>query len=441
MKYAVLNSVLTGLLILICNAALAGNIMTLDQCLEIGEKNNPTLMATRYDLEGAGYDIKAARADFLPSLSSGYSISELISDRSKGPTETDYLDQTINSFNIKLTQILYAGSRIVNTFDKSKLTESLVKARMALKRLELSYQIETTFFRLMKAEQDVIAMTESVSRLTESIKSAEAFFEKELVPYVEVLQARVDLADARERLEIARNNQNRERVTLFALMNLPVDSDVVFQDSLSGIPQTDPSFVDSFQYALENRPDIKALQYQIEMAGKEEKIAMGKYLPMVRADVGYFINDRDYQELGQTGTGFYDRDQTNQYWSAGIYVSWEMFDGGRAWYGREKHRTEARKYRELIKEAENTIDTGIRKALLSLEEAKQRMITSAETLAAANEYYSQEASRLNAGISTIPALLDAQDRLIRAQGNKTRAVLDYQLAKSELKYMTGGLVF
>jgi len=73
-----------------------------------------------------------------------------------------------------------------------------------------------------------------------------------------------------------------------------------------------------------------------------------------------------------------------------------------------------------------------------MSEAKQRIASSKNALNAAKEYYKREENRLLAGISTIPSLLDAQARLIRAQGNKASAILDYQLAESELKLMTGG---
>lgn len=424
-------------LILYAEFACAGQTMTLAQCLKKGMEDNPSLKASQHSLVSAGYDIKAARADFLPSVSSSYSASTLLSERSQGPTDTDYLDQDIHAFSLKLSQILYAGSRIVNTYGKAKVIEQAAKAEMDLKQLELSYQIETTFYKLMKAREDMITATESIARLTESVKAAEAFFQKELVAYVEVLQARVDLADAKEQLGIAKNNVERERVVLFSLMNLPLDPSVEFSGGLYQMLKEKPLFESCLKDALENRPDIKSLLHQLDVANIEAKIAMGKYLPMVRFEVGYYDQDRDYDSLGESSSGPYDRDQRNQYWSTGIYVTWNFFDGGRSWYEKKKYNTEAEKIKALISDASNTIATGIQRALYSLSEAEQRIANSAEALIAANEYYAMEENRLRAGISTIPALLDAQTRLIRAQSNKTRALLDYQLAKSELKLMTG----
>ena len=407
--------------------------MTLAQCLKTGMENNPSLEAAQFDVDISAQGIKQARADFLPSVSSSYSMTPIrsISIKAAGEPDTDYVDKDVRSFSIRLTQILYSGSRITNTYQRARISEQLANTEMELAGMELAYRIETTFYKLMKAKQDVITTQESVSRLTESVKSAEAFLEKELVPWVNVLQARVDLADAQDLYKIAQNDVNRQRVELFSLMNQSLDPAIAFSGRLNSLLATEPVFDDSLKYALDNRPDIKSLVHQLEIAQKDAQIAMGKYLPTVKFDVGYYDRDDEYEQYGA------ERDQRNRYWSGGVTASWDLFDGGRAWYEKEKYNTQAKKISALIEDAKNEIATGIYNALYSMNEAKQRIKSSAEALTAANEYYDVEENRLKAGLSTIPSLLDAQDRLLRAQANETRANLDYQLAVSELKFYTG----
>lgn len=425
-------------LCLIGSPARAGQAMTLAQCLEKGLEKNATLEASRLRTETANRDVKVARADFFPAFTSSYSSSRIDSISAQGPTDTDYLNQKVQSANIKLTQILYAGSRIVNAHDKAKLLEQAAQAEREAVKLELIFNIETTFYKLMKAKQDVIVASESVARLRESVRAAEAFFFKELVPKVDLLSAQVDLADAENQLGVAQNNENRQRVALFALMNLPQDPEMDFIEENKLTVGTQPTFEDCYHYALDHRPDIQTLKHQREAVGKQESIALGKYLPVVQLEAGYYDQSRDYSELGVAGLSTFDRDQTNTYWMAGITVSWSLFDGGRSWYESEKNDLEAQRFGALIQEAYNTIATGIRQALYSMIEAEQRMNVSAGALAAARENYIAEENRLKAGVSTITALLDAQNRLVRSQVNQSNATLDYQLAQSELKFMTGG---
>lgn len=437
MKSCIFNIFLGCMLVFSTGLAGAGQTMTLENCLESGMENNPSLKASRFSVDAGAYDIKAARADFLPSVSTSYSLNPINSINSTGPTDTDYVDKDVSSFNIKLTQILYAGSRIFNAYEKSQILEQLARTEMELASLELAYNIEATFYKLMKAKQDVITTTESVNRLSESVKVAEAFLKRELVPQVNVLRARVDLADAQDLFRVAKNDVNRRRVVLFSLMDQPLDPAIEFSGGLSELLTQKPAFDASLEYALENRPDIKSLAYQLEIADKNAKIAMGKYLPTVKFNIGYYDRNDDYEKEGLLSSGTYDRDQRNRYWSASLSASWALFDGGRSWYEKEKYNTEAQKVAALIKDVKNMISTGIHNALYSMNEAEQRIKSSVDALVAANEYYTSEENRLKAGISTIPSLLDAQDRLLRAQANETRAILDYRLAVSELKLFTG----
>lgn len=437
MKRRIIYALSAMMLVCFAKPVLSAQAMDLEQCIETGIRDNPSLKASELDVKAAGHDIKAVRSDFLPSLSTSYSATTLISENAKGLTDTDYLDQNNRIFNVRLSQVLYSGSRVFNSYARAKIHEQRLTAEMNYNRLKLIYQIETTFYKLMKAKQDVVMVKESMARLTESVKVAEAFFEKELVPYVDVLQAKVDLADAEENLGIAKNNVNRERAALFSYMNMPEDPAIEFSGTVKPALDEPPSFDNSLSKAIDNRPDLKSLEYQLKIAEKDAVIALGKYLPTVNLQVDYYDHDRDYDALGESSSTTYDRDQRNRYWSTGVYASWKLFDGGRAWHERQHYKVQAERVKALITDAKNTIATGIRRALFSMAEAKQRIAGARQALTAAGEYYAGEDKRLKAGVSTIPDLLDAQGRLVRAQTNEARALLDYHLAVAELKMMSG----
>ena len=57
--------------------------MTLEQCLKTGMEKNPSLKASRFDVDISAHGIKQARADFLPSVSSSYSMASIRSINSK----------------------------------------------------------------------------------------------------------------------------------------------------------------------------------------------------------------------------------------------------------------------------------------------------------------------------------------------------------------------
>jgi len=413
----------------------AGTVMNLSKCLEYGLENSPSVKEADYAVDAMEESRKSVRADFLPSLSSSYSLNRIESESSRGSSDADYLNQYIRNFSVTLSQVLYAGNRVINNYQKAKLDIERKEADRRLVRLELSYNIQATFFQLMGAKLDVRVAEESVKRLEEGVKSAKAYLEKSLISYAEVLSAQVDLADARQQMSQAMNNVNRKRVALFSLMNHPISGDVTFDGGLAFFGDENPSeFENCWEMARANRPDLESLAKQVAMKKKDASASLGSYLPLVKMNLGYNDMNRDYDSLRTSSN---DRDQRNRYWSAGVTCSWDIFDGGKNWYNRSATLKEAQQISEKIQQTQLFIKEGIRKALFSITEARLRTKVTQGAVDAAEEGYQVEKHRLEAGLATFSNLLDAQVRLTRAQSNYTQAMLDYQLGQAELEFMMG----
>jgi outer membrane protein len=419
-------------------SAHGGLNMTLADCLSHGYENNPTLKAADFQVAATKENRKSLRADFLPSLSTGYTFNRIESQSATGPTEQDYLDQYARNFSVRLSQVLFDGFKVINAHDRAKIDIERTRANRDMTRLELAYNIQITFFQLMKAKEDLKVANESIERLEQGVKSASAYFNRQLISKAEVLSARVDLADAQQRASIAQNEVYRKRITLFSLMDMPMDPDIIFAGDLDFFTDEYPDEFDRcWEIARTNRPDIERLEKQAAMLEKDMHMAAGSYLPQIRLDLGYYDQNKDYDQTAESFSGPVDRDQRNRYFSAGVTASWELFDGGKAWYQRKNSLNQLYQVREQIKEIQLFIQEGIRKALFSIAEAEDRRSVARVAVDAARENFAMEERRLGAGLITIPTFLDAQIRLVRAQGNHTQAMLDHQLGRSELDFMIG----
>ncbi|WP_186441671.1 TolC family protein [Desulfamplus magnetovallimortis] len=409
-------------------------VLTINECLDIVLSNNPTLKASQYSLESARQDIKVARSDFLPTLSASGNYTQLSSIDASGSADPDYVDQIKRDAVLSLSQTLYAGGRIENTWRRASDRSLAIAEDRNYMEAKLAYHLRVRFFELMKAREDVTVAVDTVKRLEADAATVEAFYEKELAPYAQVLQARVDLSDARQNLSIAENTVERKRSDLFALMDEPYNSKTTFAGGLHHykIPfgMTEDTCIDA---AFENRSDLKSLVHQLEMLEKDADIALGKYHPIIKLNAGLYDQDKDYDDAS-VATNY---DQHNTYWSAGVNFSWSLFDGGRAWQEKEKYGIEMKRVKEQIREIRSNIGTGIRTALFSLSEAQERTKTALEGMIAADEYYERESRRFQAGIATIASVLDAQVRVTRARGSHAQALLDYQLARAELDFLMG----
>ncbi|MFZ2630266.1 MAG: TolC family protein [Desulfosalsimonadaceae bacterium] len=414
-------------------------IYTLPECVARGLKENPRIKAAESDIRKAGSQIGAQRGNFFPTLSASTFAQELQSLQAKGPTESDYLDQDIGVMDFRISQTLFQGFTIFNTYQKAVLGEELSRAQKEQAEMDLILEIQTTFLKLLKASEDARSLESAVKRLEINEKSAAAFYAKQMAPYVAVLQSRVDLADAQQQLSQAKNEVETQKVMMNLLLGIPAEAPVIYEGQPSlDVRDADWDLGNCLVSANQHRPEIKVAEKSIQMAQKDLAIQLGKFSPRISANYDYYMRNTDYknEELLVTGET-YDRDQENTYWTAMIQMQWEFNLGGQQFYQQAGARHEVERLFQHRKDMEDRISAQVRTSFLRLEEAKGRIETSGGALEAARESYDRAKKWSQVQMGTISDLLDIQAKLTRAEANRNNAVSDYRLSLAELYYSMG----
>ena len=410
---------------------------SLQESIEYGLKHSPLLREAGIRIDQAEMDIKAQRGRFFPSISTGYSHNRIFSEYASGSVDTDYIDQKNAVANLRMTQTLFAGFENKNRFERAKLGNAYQKAQWELQKLDLIYQIKAAFFEMLKTRYDVTSITRRIQRLESDLAAARAFSNRQLSPHVYVLQAEADLEEAKQSLWKTQTNIYRHSERLKRLLGLSPDAtpdDPVEFDDLFEAPA--PDLVGDLDHcmgqALANRPEFRLLTLQIQMAKKDVAIAKGRYYPRVSLDIGLYDADKQYDE-----TSTFQQNQHNTYWSAGVSVQMNLFEGGTAHYENRRYLLEI----ERLKTANQQIDMEIKEqvgvAFHSFMETQKRLVSVEKALFASRENYTRQKKRFNARIGTTPQVLDAQAMLTRAESGKSQALLDCHMALAELFHAMG----
>lgn len=413
--------------------------LTLAESIRYGLEHNPRIQAAHFAVQKAAADIGVARSEFLPSLSMSLDYTDLNSITASGPTDIDYIDQDIGLGTFQAVQTLFAGLTVINSYQKAKLGRELSKAQKAQEEMRLILDIQTHFLQYLKAREDVRSLEDKVRRLKVNVKVARSFVEQRMVPYVHVLQAEVDLADARQEFIKAQNTLRTQRVQLNMFLNLPYSIQTVYQGDLKRMSYDFSKMVDTcLERAFENRPEIQVAQKSLAMAAKEVDIAFGQFSPKLQVKSNYYIRDRDYGNPGVDMFGnSYDRDQKNRYWSVGVQVQWPFFEGGRKYYQYTKAKQEVSRLEQQLISTKNQIRTQVRTSYMTMLNAAERIDATQKAIQEAKEGYKRSNKRYLTKLGGLPELLDAQIRLTRAERNHTQALADYQLSLANLYYAMG----
>ncbi len=416
-----------------------GKAMTLEQAVRFGLEKNPRIKAGEFGIKRSESEIKSARGRFLPQASAGGGYTYLESTYASGPTDADYLDQQTYHWNLRLVQTVFAGLTILNTYQKARIQKEISKLEKETAERELIREIQYYFLGLLKAGEDRKSIENTIERLEVGLEAADSFYKVRMAPYVEVLQAEVELEEARQTLGQVRNEAMVYRTRLNSLLGFPHDHPVEYLGDLQDIsPPLVYAPEDALEIALEKRTDLQFIRKNMQSALKEKNISRGNKLPTINLELNYFDRIRDYQKKGQDAFGrSTDRDQTNQYWTAGVNIQWNFFSGGQNYYRSESMDYEIKRLEQVLEDAASSIVAETRTAFLRLDEARDRFASARKAIGAARENYSMQEHRFKHRVGTIQELLSAQEHLARAEANRNQALLDYQLALSELYFAIG----
>jgi len=412
---------------------------TLAESVEQALRANPRVEAAHYALEGAGAEVGIARGRMLPSLTLSAGRTYINSISASGQVDVDYIDQHQDTLALRANQTLFAGMELLNGHQKAQLNEEMAQAEKGSVEARLILDVQTFFFDLLKARGEVSALEDALERLQAGVEAAKAFAGVRLAPYVDVLQAESDLADTRQRLSQARIEVANLRVNLNALLGLPARSPTHYEGDLRDLSMVLPWTVDQCLARAEQlRADLKVARKSLAMAEKQAKMVTGRYWPKIDLQAGYIHQERDYPDPGRSITGAtIDRDYSSNYWTAGVNLEWRLFEGTRTHFEYRRASAEIGRLRAALRDTRDQVRAQVETSYQSMTEARERIDAAESGLELASETHERAQKRFESRVGTIIELLDAQERLTRAQINLSQARADYQTALANLLYAMG----
>lgn len=404
---------------------------TMAQAVEEALRANPSVEAKRLMLENARMNIGVAQSFFWPRVSIIWS-----SNRLKNYEETNtYNSDNLSSWNwnkgLRVTYPLFAGFAHLTGLQKSMLQAEMEKSRHQLACLELASNVQLSFLQLLRSREDLKAAQDSIKRLETQLASAEAFVEMDMAPYLNVLQNQTDLAQARQQLIRVQNDIRNAEVQLNRYLARPDAANIRYVGNLREFPTVIKlNEEQAIRESLDKRPDLHMAQKSVEVAFKDMRIAMSSYLPRIDLTYDNMASSKDYEDGRYQG-------YTRYYWSAGISFTWEIFSGGQTTFSTLAEKRRAESLRKDYEEAVNSARTEIIRTMLDINAARDLIAASKSGLKAAREAYDMAVTRYDTDTGTITELLNAQERLTRAENDEAAAYWQMQSSRSRFFFYLG----
>ncbi|HPI93584.1 MAG TPA: TolC family protein [Deltaproteobacteria bacterium] len=400
----------------------AGEVLTLERCIDIAKKNYPGLLSAAGSVEASRSRVQQAEAGYYPqvNLSSGYSrIGPADSNKTTSSNTSPY-DEYQSSVN--LSQTIYDFGRTPGNVEVSSLSAEASQADMDSETINVVFAVKQAFFGLLQARQDRDALLESVAQYELHLRQAKGFYETGIKPKIDVTKAEVDLSQAKLALLKAQNAVRIARITLNNAMGIPDAPEYGIQDT-PGLQDYATGLDEALKRGYDSRPDLRAARARREAAQRSVDLAEKGYYPVLSGNAGY----------GWTGEEF----PLDRQWSVGATVDVPLFSG----FSTRSQISEARGNLAVTMGNEELVRQSVRydieQAFSNLTEVSERIALAELSVRQARENRDLAQGRYAAGIGNPIEVTDALVSETVAKIAYSNALYDYRIAVASLEKAMG----
>lgn len=408
------------IIILICLMAPATaeetHVLLLDDCVKAALVNNPKLqqMASKVDMNRA--DLGITKSGYLPQASTTGGYTHY--DTSKVAFESFSIagpDKRYNvlSENTGVSQLIWDFGKTLNQIKAASETLSASQYEFLEIQEKTILDAQKGYFNVMRAQLLLEAAKDNLEMFRAHLDRAKGFYEVGFQQPYDVTRAELSVANANLDLVSAKKDFELTKVTLNNLMGNIGGADYRVME----IKEFKPSEVnldEALKEAVSSRVELQKLQAQARAAQADLEAKKKGNWPTVSLGGNHQVSDTDTPGVGNVRN-----------WNAGAQVSWPWFDGFRTKSEIEAAQASLKMAQLVIQDETLSIGLEVQKAVLSLDEAKERITASQKLLQQATENLEITNARYEEGLSSIIEITDAETSLVSAKQTHASLIADY----------------
>lgn len=361
------------------------------------------------------------------------------------PNANPFLVENQFEFGLTLTQVLYDGS-VFSGLKGTKVFKRIAERGADAEALRTFRQVSEAFYDALLAREQVRILAESAQRARANLEDTEIRVEQGVLPELQRLTARVELANRETALQRAENESRRALDRLQEQIGLPEDQSIAVRGDLdvATAPFELPTDDGAVTHALDTRPEVEQAEASLELARIEQSVQRARYLPRldlvanlsgngaVPDDRSFAVSAEDPNDpfaLRVESNGFFDEAYWFPVFNVGLRLEWNLFNGFDT-ASEIRRRKIAFQRSEIDLERINLrVRLDVEQSLRELETTRQQIETQLQVRELAGESYRQVEVRVLQGTATQFDLRQASQQLDESRFNHLQAVHDHLVAR------------
>lgn len=424
--------------------------LTLEQAIELAERNNRPLQVARLQAEQAQAQLREARAALYPTVDlnatvqGGRSAQNELQFEPTQRTRERQIDAAREAARqrgetfVEPPELSEPGSLSLsgtieanyNLVDGGRRNAQIRAAQEALRGAQLAVEalseqtrldVSNAYYDLQLADEQVRIAESAVRNAQQSLRDAIALEQAGLGTRFDTLRAQVQLANQNQLLVTNRAQQQVNRRQLAQILSLPQSINIVAADPVEIAGLWNLTLEESIVRAFQNRAELEQQLAQRNVAEQQRRVALAARRPQVTLFANYNL-----LEVFNDNFGLADGYQV------GARLNWNLFDGGAARARAAQQEANIEIAETQFADRRNLIRFQVEQAFYNLNANFQNIQTARLAVTQAAEALRLARLRFQAGVGTQTEVIDAENDLTEAQGNLVRAVIDYNRSLATL---------
>lgn len=397
--------------------------MTLAQAEAIAVKNNPQISIGRLRALVAQQYVREARSALMPTAN----LSLTAVDANPGSRmAAGFLNNPIlfsrAAAGASVSQLVTDFGRTTNLLSSSKFGAQAEDENAAATRADITLAADQAFYNSLETKALVTVAEETVNARQTVVDKVQALTNAKLKSDLDLSFAKVDLARANLLLLESRNNYEAALAGLSAILGYPDEQNFQLIEEKTAINPPVSDVAPLIQEAMQQRPEIKALELQVESAQKFSSAEHDLLRPAVSA-------------LGVVGQApVRDNQIPSWYGAVGVNINIPVFTGF-LYNARAKAadlQTEVQ--RQKLVEARDNLARDVRNAWQDSRRAFERLSVTEQLREQASLGLDLAQARYNLGLGSIVEFTQAELQKTEADIADADARYQYRLTDIVLAY-------
>ena len=408
--------------------------ITLQQALELAQRNSRSLQVSRLQLERSKASLRQSQAASFPTLSVQTSLSRSLSassNRNQNNALSSLLgvnnnDQSSisNAFSASATlsyDIFTSGRRPANIRASERQLRS-DELQVEINQEQLRLDVAGDYYNLQQADESVRIQQSSVRNNEASLRDTQSLERAGLGTRFDVLQSEVQLANSRQNLTNAIAQQQINRRQLAQRLSLAPAIDLAAADPVDVAGEWNLSLEESIILALKNRAELEQQLVQREQAQQQRRAALAGLGPTVTAQAQYQLADI-LDDGFPVGSGY----------AFQLGASWTIYDGGSSVAQAQQAEANIAIAEQNFADQSNQVRFAVEQGYANLLSNFENIGTTTRALGQAQEALRLARLRFQAGVGTSTDVINAENALTNAEGNRVNAIIGYNRSLATLQ--------